>query len=145
VSRIAISVDIDRTPDEVWDDVRHVASHVEWMQDATEIRFLSDRTEGVGTRFECDTRVGPLKVTDVMEITDWQDAQRMGVLHQGLVTGTGAFTLAPGPAGGTRFAWEEELRFPWWLGGPIGERVGAPILRRIWRGNLRRLRARLEG
>ena len=144
MSRIEISVDIDRTPEQVWDDVRHVASHAEWMKDAVAIRFLSEGTEGVGTRFECDTRVGPLQVTDVMEITAWDEGRRMGVVHEGVVTGHGQFTLAPTPAGGTRFAWEEELDFPWWLGGAAGEVVAAPVLRRIWRGNLRRLKDRLE-
>jgi hypothetical protein len=44
----------------------------------------------------------------------------------------------------TQFSWEETLRFPWWLGGPLGEVVGAPVLERIWRANLRRLKAMVE-
>lgn len=144
MSRIEVSVEIERTPDEVWSDVRDVSSHADWMQDAVAIRFLSEQTEGVGTRFECDTRVGPLQVTDVMEITDWEDARRMGVDHRGLVTGRGMFTLEPLPGGRTRFRWEEELRFPWWLGGRVGGVVGKPVLRLIWTANLRRLKARLE-
>ena len=55
------------------------------MQDATEIRFLTDHVEGSGTRFECDTKVCPFKLTDVMEITEWEDARHMGVRHVGLV------------------------------------------------------------
>jgi uncharacterized protein YndB with AHSA1/START domain len=141
---ISISVVIDRPPNDVWEDVRHIASHVEWMADAYEIRFLSEQREGVGTRFECLTRVGPLRTTDVMEITAWDPGRRMGVRHQGVVTGEGAFTLEPVAGNRTEFRWSEQLRFPWWLGGRLGERAGGPVLRLIWKRNLTRLRRRLE-
>ena len=49
----------------------------------------------------------------------------MGVRHTGMVTGTGRFTLTPIDLGRrTRFSWDEALRFPWWLGGPLGALVG---------------------
>ena len=81
-----------------------------------------------------------------MEITEWEPEQAMGVRHDGLVTGTGRFTLEPLDGGRrTRFTWEEDLTFPWWLGGGLGERVGGQaVMRRIWRGNLDRLRTLVE-
>ncbi len=136
---------IDRPPGEVWADVRDIASHVAWMQDAVAIRFLTDQIEGTGTRFECDTKIGPFSLVDVMEITSWDDDERMGVRHAGLVQGTGEFTLRPVGDGRTEFRWEEDLTFPWWMAGPVGAFVARPILRRVWRGNLRRLKARIEG
>jgi hypothetical protein len=144
MSRISISTIINRSPSEVWDDVRHIDSHVNWMADAYEIRFASDQQEGVGTRFECETRVGPLRTTDVMEITAWEPERRMGVRHSGVVTGEGAFTLVARSADQTEFRWEEDLRFPWWLAGRLGELVGRPVLTAIWRRNLERLRRRLD-
>jgi uncharacterized protein YndB with AHSA1/START domain len=142
--QISISTIIDRPPDVVWDDVRHIASHVEWMADAYEIRFRGDQREGVGTSFECETRVGPLRTTDVMEITAWDPGRLIGVRHRGLVTGEGAFTLTAVPGGRTEFRWQELLHFPWWLGGPLGERLGAPVLRAVWRRNLKRLKRRFR-
>ena len=62
----------------------------------------------------------------------------------GIVTGTGRFTLAPTDHGGTRFAWEEALRFPWWMGGPIGGFFGSFVLAAIWRRNLGRLKREIE-
>ncbi len=141
---VVVSTIIERSPTEVWADVRDIASHVTWMQDATAIRFLTDQREGPGTRFECDTKVGPLKLTDVMEITSWEDERRMGVRHVGLVEGTGEFTLTELDSGGTEFRWEEDLSFPWFLGGPIGAFVARPVLRLIWKRNLARLAARIE-
>ena len=47
-------------------------------------------------------------------------------------------------AAATRFGWDERLRFPWFLGGPVGAVLAVPILTRIWRRNLANLRARVE-
>jgi hypothetical protein len=116
------------------------------MADARDIRFTTSRRQGVGTRFTCTTAIGPVHVEDRMEITEWEPQRAMGVRHHGVVTGEGRFQLEPVDDGRrTRFTWREELRFPWWLGGPIGARLGgAAVLRRVWRGNLTRLKRVVE-
>jgi uncharacterized protein YndB with AHSA1/START domain len=144
VARIKVRTDIDATPRAVWRALSDVGSHVEWMADAEQIRFDSEQRSGVGTRFECDTRVGPLRLTDHMEITEWAPGRSMGVRHTGVVTGTGRFRLRARRGGRTRFTWTERLRFPWWLGGPIGAAIGSEVLRLVWKGNLARLKARIE-
>ena len=128
----------------VWAELERIEAHVEWMRDATAIRFVGDRRRGVGTTFECDTKMGPIRLTDVMEITDWEPGSRMAVAHRGLVTGSGQFSLEDGPGTATTIRWEERLRFPWWLGRTVGTRLARPVLVALWRGNLRRLRARVE-
>lgn len=131
-------------PAAVWRAVERVESHVEWMQDARAIRLLPmDPEPRVGLRFECDTRVGPLQLTDLMEITEWDPPRVMGVRHIGAVTGSGRFTLSPAGQG-TLFEWEEELEFPWWLGGRAGARAARPVFGWIWRRNLQALRAQVE-
>jgi hypothetical protein len=142
MSRIRVSTIIDAPPSVVWADLADIASHVEWMADARAIRFLSAQTTGVGTLFECDTKIGPLTVTDVMEITEWRPNRAMGVHHTGLITGTGRFTLRRARGGRTRFQWREQLRYPPRLGGRFGALVSKPALRWVWRRNLRRLAAR---
>ena len=141
---VVVSTVIERTPEEIWADVRDIGSHVHWMADAEEIRFTSEQREGVGTTFECDTKVGPLRTTDVMEITAWEEGGRMGVRHSGMVTGVGDFTITAIDDRRSEFRWEEDLTFPWWLGGRVGQFVARPILAMIWRRNLSRLRERLE-
>lgn len=144
---IVVSVEIDATPERVWDVVEPVERHVDWMHDAVAIRFTTEQTRGTGTEFLCDTKVGPFKLVDRMEITEWEAGRVMGVRHTGLVTGSGRFTLEPIDLGRrTRFTWAEDLVFPWWMGGPIGAWVGGKIaLGPIWRRNLRNLKAIVEG
>jgi uncharacterized protein YndB with AHSA1/START domain len=144
MGRIRVSTVIDAPPARVWDEVRHIERHVDWMADAEEIRFTSRRRSGVGTTFDCLTKVGPIRLTDKMEITDWRDGKLMGVRHVGLVTGTGRFTITKARGGRTRFSWDERLRFPWWMGGPVGGVVGGRIMRQIWKKNLRVLKALVE-
>jgi hypothetical protein len=149
VARIRVSTVIEAPPEVVWEDLRHLDRHVEWMADAEAIRFTSRRHEGTGTTFECDTRIGPFSLVDLMEVTEWKARRSMGVRHTGLVTGEGRFTLRRvrrrGQPAATRFTWTERLRFPWWMGGPIGGLVGGRVMRVVWKGNLRRLRRRIEG
>jgi len=144
MSGIRVSTVIEATPEEVWGVVRHVGHHVEWMEDAVAIRFTSGRTSGVGTTFDCDTKVGPFRLTDQMEITRWEPNKAMGVRHVGMVTGTGVFTLKAVRGVRTKFTWAEKLIFPWWMGGPFGSAVGGEALRLIWKGNLRNLKEIVE-
>lgn len=143
---LRVAIDIDAPPDRVWDVVEPIERHVDWMADAAAIRFVSDRTRGVGTEFLCDTKVGPITLVDRMEVTEWEPGRRMGVRHTGVVTGTGVFELEPIDLDRrTRFTWTEQLRFPWYLGGRLGELVGGQtVMRAIWRRNLRRLKAIVE-
>jgi Polyketide cyclase / dehydrase and lipid transport len=143
-NRIAVAIDIDARPADVWADVAPIEHHVRWMRDAVAIHFATQQARGVGTRFRVDTRIGPLRLTDEMTVTDWVEGELIGVRHTGAVTGTGQFTLVPGPTGGTRFAWTEELRFPWWLGGPAGGAIGQRLLAPVWRRNLRDLKEQVE-
>lgn len=145
MSRVRVSTVIDASPRRVWAAVRDIASHVNWMEDAVAIRYTSPTRDGVGTTFDCDTKVGPFRLTDRMEVTEWSDGRAMGIRHVGLVQGTGRFTIRRTCRGGTRFTWDEKLRFPWWMGGFPGSVVAAPVLRRIWKRNLANLKRQVEG
>src|SRR5262245_32724369 len=103
------------------------------MADAEAIQFTSAQRSGVGTTFDCDTRIGPFRVTDRMAITEWTPGKAMGVRHTGLVTGDGRFTLRRARRARTTFTWEEQLRFPWWFGGRVGAFVARPVLAAVWR------------
>ena len=146
MSRIEVGIELNATPAQVWQTIAPIERHIDWMADAVAIRFVNDQRRGVGTTFLCDTKVGPIKLTDQMEITEWVPEQVMGVRHVGAVTGTGRFTLTPLEFGiRTRFMWSEELTFPWWLGGFLGENLGGKLVMKfIWQRNLRALQQIVE-
>lgn len=146
MGRIRVEIEIDAPPGAVWDVVEPIERHVDWMADAEAIRFTGEQTRGVGTEFVCETKVGPIRLDDRMVVTEWEPGRAMGVRHDGIVSGTGVFDLTAIDAGRrTRFSWTEDLDFPWYLGGRVGEAIGGPlVMKPIWRRNLRRLKALVE-
>ena len=144
MTRLRVAITIDAPPRVVWRAVSDIPSHVNWMRDAEAIRFTSARRSGVGTTFDCDTRVGPFHTVDKMEVVEWRPGRVLGVRHRGAVRGEGRFTIRRRRRGRTLFVWTERLTFPLWLGGPVGSFVARPILRAIWRSNLRAFKTLVE-
>ena len=140
---IVVSADIGVPLAVVWEAVSDLKGHERWMGDVESIGFGSNVTSGPGTVMEVATRVGPFRLTDRMTVTVWEPPHRIGVEHQGLVTGTGEFAVAA-IAGATRLTWCEELRFPPYLGGQVTALIARPVLAAIWRRNLARLKRQLE-
>ena len=134
---ISIVTTVRATKKNTWAELRVLERHVNWMADAASLTFHSDQREGVGTTFTCLTKIGPIRLRDVMTITEWINESHMSVRHQGLVTGEGTFRLTESSEH-TIVTWTERLRFPLWLGGSLGELVARPIFLLVWRGNLRR-------
>ena len=135
---ITVTAHYHVSPTQLWEELRHIDHHVQWMTDAISIEFLGDQREGVNTSFRCVTKVGPLVTDDLMTITQWDDDSVMGVTHRGLITGNGTFTLKK-QGDGTEITWRERLEFPWWMLGPLGAYAAKPVLRGIWSKNLRAL------
>ena len=117
--RISVSARINASSSEVWAALENIESHVQWMKDAESIHFTTAERTGTGTEFVCVTKVGPIRLTDAMSITEWTPGEAMGVHHRGVVKGSGRFTLRALAGDETHFSWDEQLTFPWWLGGPL--------------------------
>jgi hypothetical protein len=139
-----VSIVIAAPPTDVWHVIEPIERHVDWMTDAESITFTTAARRGVGTRFDCVTRIGPLRTTDRMRVTEWVPGEAMGIEHTGVVTGKGRFTLIAREPDSTRFMWSEDLTFPWWMGGGVGAVVAAPVLRAVWKRNLGRLKQLAE-
>jgi uncharacterized protein YndB with AHSA1/START domain len=143
-TNVRVGTTINASPATTWSAIEQIDTHVGWMADAESITFATAQRAGVGTTFDCRTKIGPLHIVDSMSITEWAPGAAMGVEHRGVVRGTGVFTLRESGKRQTRFSWEERLTFPWWLGGVVGERIAGPMLTHIWRGNLARLKHIVE-
>lgn len=139
---IRTTIVVEAPLETVWADLADIGSHIEWMVDAVGIRFTSSGDLGVGSTFDVATRLGPIRLNDPLEITEWQPGRVLGVRHRGAVTGAGRFTVEPVSESRTRVSRDEHLRFPWWMGGAAGEIVATPILRALFRANLRAFAAR---
>lgn len=147
MTRIRVRRVVDAPARVVWEELSSIERHVEWMADALTLEFVGEQRRGTGTTFDCDTRVGPLRTRDRMTVTEWQEGRAIGVRHTGVVTGEGRFTVedvANPPGERAAVTWQEQLRFPWYFGGPLGALVAKPLLRRVWRGNLDRLATRCQ-
>ena len=137
---IKVSTVINAPLKTVWNEVSRLENHTNWMNDAEKIDFLSENNSGMGTEMKVLTKIGPIKLYDYMTVTNWVVEKSIAVDHIGIVTGKGEFKLEEIDENNTKFNWEETLKFPIYLGGVIGEFFGAPILKLIWRKNLKNLK-----
>ena len=137
---IKVSTTINAPIKTVWNEVSRLEEHTNWMNDAEKIDFLSENNSGVGTKMKVLTKVGPIKLYDYMTVTEWINEEIIAVDHTGIVSGKGKFRLEEVDENSTKFNWEETLKFPLYLGGIIGEFFGAPILKLIWKKNLKNLK-----
>lgn len=144
MARIEVSRVMAAPPEKVWEELADLASHPEWMRDARGIEFLSETRQGVGTRVEVETRLGPFRTLDMMEVTGWDEGHSIEMEHRGLVRGRGVLSVTREREDRAVVSWLEDLAFPWWAGGELTALLAAPVLRLVFGGNLRRLEERLS-
>ena len=140
--KIRLEIEIAAPYDAVWRELSDLSSYAEWMTDAETVNFTSDQTGGVGTEMRVLTKVGPLRTNDLMTVVEWEEGRLITVRHRGRVAGEGRFEITGG-GDSSVLVWTEDLRFPWWLGGPVGAALASPVLKLIWRKNLERFRDRV--
>jgi F420H(2)-dependent biliverdin reductase len=144
MTRVSLSTTIQAPRGAVWDHLSDLSSHSKWMKDALEVDFVSEATSGVGTTMDCKTPIGPFVITDRMVVTEWKDGQGISVRHHGAVRGRGSFQINADSSGGTRLTWNEDLTFPWWMGGPVGALLARPVLRSRFSADLTAFAASVE-
>jgi hypothetical protein len=125
-------------PVRLWDALADLEGHREWMTDVRTLRFLTEQSSGVGTRYEIT--VGPLRVRDHIEVITWDRPIELAITHRiGPARGEGRFGLTADGAG-TRLEWRARFEVPRWAGGQLTERLGVPATRRLLTRNLGSLR-----
>ena len=122
----------------LWDALADLESHREWMTDVRKLRFLTEQRSGVGTRYEIT--VGPLRRPRSHRGDHLGPSPRAGDHPPDQAShGEGRFLMAVDGAG-TRLEWRARFEIPWWAGGRLTERSGAPATRRLLTRNLGSLR-----
>jgi uncharacterized membrane protein len=130
---------IDAPIERVWSVLADVEGQPRWMTEMTEVRLLDAGPLRVGTRGQATVRILGMTTTDPVTITAFEAPTRFAIRHEGAFTGDGVITLEPGPDGSTTIVrWDETLIAPvlpyvWAL-------AAAPVLRRLFQGDLERLR-----
>jgi hypothetical protein len=121
--RVSVVREVAVSAEHAWQALVDWTEQASWMP-FTDVRLLPGPAEGVGTRIEAVTGLGPIKVADPMEIVEWEPPRRCVMRHDGKVLrGTGTFEVAPYGPDRSLVRWEEDLRQPvaalTWLGKPF--------------------------
>lgn len=100
MTRIQVSRDIAAPAEAVFRAVADVGNLPKTSDDVIAVRFLSDRTSGVGTRFVETRRMGKKEMETELEITEYTENQhaRMVTDSHGTIWDT-TFDVMPTPKG----------------------------------------------
>ena len=136
---IVTEIDLPRPPAKVWPHLVDWERLDRWMAEASDFVVLGDRREGVGVEAEATVRIGGIRTRDRIRVTRWEPPTILEMDHLGWVRGRGYMELNPSEAG-THLFWREELSPPLGALGRLGLRIYTPLLRRVFRRDLRLLR-----
>ena len=124
-------------PGIVWELITDWEHQDDWMLEASDFVVVSEQREGVGVEAEATVTIGGIKTRDRVRIVGWEPEHRLAIRHEGWVSGTGEIFLTPVGEGATYVFWREDLEPPWgWLGA-LGLRLFSPLMKRIFRRDLR--------
>lgn len=134
-AELTLTVDVNAPAELVWQVVTDWPGQCEWML-ATRVETTSGGDgRYLGATMSAATGVGPLAVTDTMEITEWEPPRRCVVRHTGaVIRGDGIFEVTPLGPDRARFLWSELLDLPL---GALG-RAGWPLVRPAMRAGVER-------
>lgn len=149
---IEVSDTMPGPPEVVWSLVTDWERQGDWMLEASGLEVTSAHREGVGVEARATVRIAGIRTRDTVRVSMWEPPRLLVIDHVGWVKGAGEIQLAP-IREGTRIRWRETLYAPRALGpvGRFGLRMVAPLMRRVFRRDLRvlqslvRLRAAGDG
>ena len=142
---LTVPVEVNVPADAVWQKVTDWKRQGDWML-ATRVEVVgAGDGRHAGAILTAVTGVGPLGVTDRMEIVEWDPPRRCVVRHLGrVVRGEGVFEVVQLDAGRSRLLWSELLDLPLGRLGRLGWSVLEPGFRSGVAFSLRRMARQCE-
>jgi uncharacterized protein YndB with AHSA1/START domain len=141
--QLSMRVDIRRPPKTVWPFLVDWERLPRWMEDMRDVRVTSVHREGVGVEAIATVRIAGITTRDRVRVTRWQPPKVLEIVHLGWVKGTGHMELSPA-GNGSDLRWRETLIPPWGTLGRLGIRAVLPLMRRVFRRDLERLKQLVE-
>jgi uncharacterized protein YndB with AHSA1/START domain len=129
-------------PEVVWALITDWEHQDDWMLEASGFEVTSPHREGVGVEARATVRIAGIRTRDSVRVSMWEPPRMLVIDHLGWVKGSGEIQMAP-IREGTRMRWRETLFAPKALGplGRFGLRIAAPLMRRLFRRDLRVLQS----
>jgi uncharacterized protein YndB with AHSA1/START domain len=124
-------------PEVVWRLITDWEHQDDWMLEASDFVVLSEVREGVGVEAEATIKIGGIKTRDKVRVTAWEPIKRLGIAHEGWVSGSGEIFLTKLGGDRTHLFWREELFPPLGFAGALGITAFKPIMHRIFQRDLR--------
>ena len=124
-------------PEVVWHLITDWEHQDDWMLEASDFVVLSDFREGVGMEAEATVKIGGIKTRDKVRVTAWEPGKRLGIAHEGWVSGSGDMFLTKLGGDRTHLYWREELYPPLGFAGALGISAFKPIMYRIFKRDLK--------
>jgi hypothetical protein len=141
---LTVAVDVDAPAADVWAAVTDWAGQGEWMLGTTVAVDGPGDGRALGARLVATTGVGPLVVSDPMEVVEWDPPRRCVVRHLGsVVRGEGVFEVVELGPDRAQFAWTEALELPLGRLGALGWPLVRPAFRLGVRVSLERMARRV--
>ena len=144
---VSVSVDVARSPQEVYDFLDVLANHQRFTDHSLIEWEYAGPDRGIGAKARVKVKLGGRTDLVDFEVTEAERPTRIverNVGAKGRRVGTGTYTLGALPDGGTHIVFEYA-----WEQAPMSERLAAPLvqsmLRRTNQRSMQRLREQLDG
>jgi Polyketide cyclase / dehydrase and lipid transport len=138
---IQVSIDVPQACEDVYEFLDVLANHEQFTDHMMRNWRLQGPERGVGAKARLDAVLGgrsePIDIEVIEADPPIRNVER-NVGAGGRRVATGSYTLDPLPDGGTRIRFEYA-----WQQIPVGERLAAPIIRRVTRRALQTAMQRL--
>jgi acyl-CoA synthetase (AMP-forming)/AMP-acid ligase II/ribosome-associated toxin RatA of RatAB toxin-antitoxin module len=143
--RVEETIFVDAGAERVWDVISDLSSYPGWMAGVTRWQPEGRKRKGAGARYLMRLQVGSAQVGSLIEVVEWDPP---GDIAWTSVTGLdqrGRWRLRERRGEGTQVMLRLSYQSPGGILAYIADRVSSPMVRRLLRETLRRLKRNVEG